>query len=136
MPKLVATDYQIELDGNDLTDDCDQVDLNVELDELDSTTFGNDGARDYEGGLKKGSVQLGFIQNYDAGHVDAVIESCFGDKVDLVLTPKSGSVSTTNPQFTATVLVSKRGLMNGQIGQLSKMSATWPICGPVVRATS
>ena len=48
----------------------------------------------------------------------------------------AGTTSTTNPSYTMNALVTDWKPLAGKIGDLEKVSVTWPISGPVTKATS
>ena len=70
MAKFVATDYVVSVGGTDLSSALNSVELSVEADDIETTTFGA-GYRTRIGGLKQASVTLNFLQDFGAGSVDA-----------------------------------------------------------------
>jgi hypothetical protein len=68
--------------------------------------------------------------------VDATLEPLVGSTTLVQILPLVGSTSSTNPSYTFTVLVNDWKPLAGKIGELEKVSATWPISGAVTRATS
>lgn len=136
MTIVSATDYVITVDGNDLSDHIDEVHFDVEFGENDITNFGSSGKRELTGGLESGSVQIVFQQDYAASAVEATIWPLKNTVVDVVAKPASGSVSATNPSYTAGCLISKWSPIAAKVGEVSKPSITWPVSGGTSRATS
>lgn len=135
MPKFVATDYKITINGTNFSDSLQSVDLTVQTDEVETTTFG--GAwKTMTGGLRSGSVTLNFFQDFGAGSVDAVLWPLLNTAATVVITPTSSSVSSTNPSYTATCLVSQYQPFASTVGDLAALSVTWPTSGTVTRATA
>jgi hypothetical protein len=108
--------------------------LSFEVNDVETTTFGNTW-RTRVAGLKTGTVNLQFNQDFGASAVDATIYPLLGTVGTIVITPTSTAVSSTNPAYTATVLINAYGVQ-GNIGDLSTVSVTWPITGTVSRATA
>ena len=134
MAKFIATDFKITLNGTDLSTALHAVTLDVSSNEVETTTFGNTW-RTRVAGLKTGTVNLQFNQDFGASAVDATIWPLIGTVGTVVVTPTSTAVSSTNPAYTATVLINAYGIQ-GNIGDLSTVSVTWPITGTVTRATA
>lgn len=135
MPKFVATDYKITINGTNFSDSLQSVDLTVQTDEVETTTFGG-GWKTMTGGLRSGSVTLNFFQDFGAGSVDATLWPLLNTAATVVITPTSSSVSSTNPSYTATCLVSQYQPFASTVGDLATLSVTWPTSGTVTRATA
>jgi hypothetical protein len=50
--------------------------------------------------------------------------------------PTSAAVSTTNPKYTFSALITEWQSVSGSIGELASVSASWPISGAITKATS
>jgi hypothetical protein len=135
MAKFVATDYKITINGTNFSDSLQSVDLTIQADEVDTTTFG--GAwKTVTGGLKSGSVTLNFYQDFGAASVDATLWPLLNTAATVVITPTSSAVGSTNPSYTATALVSQYQPFASSVGDLATLSVTWPTSGTVTRATA
>jgi hypothetical protein len=134
MPKFVATDYKITVAGVNLSTNLNQVELALESDSVETTAFGTT-FRESIGGLKSGSLTLQFMQDFGAASVDATLFPLFNTLATVVITPTSGTVTSTNPSYTAVCLVNQYTPANASIGDLSTLSVTWPTSGTVVRGT-
>lgn len=135
MAKFVATDFKITLNGTALSPSIHAVTLDVNANEVETTTFGST-YKTVVGGIVSGSVKLDFYQDFAAGSVDATIWPLINTIGTLVLTPTSGTVSATNPSYTANVLINSYQPINASIGDLAGFSVTWPTSGTVTRATA
>jgi len=135
MAKFVATDFKITLNGTALSPSIHSVSLDVNANEVETTTFGNT-YKTVVGGIISGSAKLDFYQDFAAGSVDAQIWPLINTVGTLVITPTSSSVSATNPSYTATVLINAYQPINASIGDLAGFSVTWPTTGTVTRATA
>ena len=135
MPKFVATDHKITVNGTNFSDSLQSVDLTIQADEVDTTTFG--GAwKTVTGGLRSGSLTLNFYQDFGAGSVDATLWPLLNTAATVIITPTSSTVSSTNPAYTAVCLVSQYQPFASTVGDLATLSVTWPTSGTVTRATA
>ena len=134
MAKFVATDYKITLNATDLTSSLHAITLDISSNEVETTSFGNT-YKTVVGGLLTGSVKLDFYQDFAAGSVDATIWPLVNTIGTVTVTPTSGTVSATNPKYTAIVLINAYQPINGTVGDLASFSVTWPLAGTVSRGT-
>jgi hypothetical protein len=135
MPKFVATDHKITVNGTNFSDSLQSVDLTIQADEVDTTTFG--GAwKTVTGGLRSGSLTLNFYQDFGAGSVDATLWPLLNTAATVTITPTSSTVSATNPSYSAVCLVSQYQPFASTVGDLATLSVTWPTSGTVTRATA
>jgi len=138
MAKFLATQFQISLNGTDLTNSLHSVTLDVSSNEVDTTTFGTSSTvyKTVQGGIVSGSVKLDFYQDYAAGSVDATIWPLINTIGTVVIKPNGTVVSATNPSYTFNALINAYQPINGSIGDLSSFSVTRPTSGSVTRATA
>lgn len=135
MAKFAATDYKITINGTNFSTNLNSVELAIESDDLETTAFGGEW-RTRVGGLKNGSVTLSFMQDFGAASVDATLFPLINTLATVVVTPTSGSVSATNPSYTATCLVNSYTPFASSVGDIATLSVTWPVSGTVTRATA
>lgn len=134
MPKFAATDYKVTINGTNLSTSLNQVELALESDDLETTAFGGT-FRERIGGLKTGSVTLQFMQDFAAGSVDATLFPLYNTIATVVIVPTSGTVTSTNPSYTATVLCNSYTPHSAAVGDIATLSVTWPTTGTVTRGT-
>lgn len=135
MPKFVATDYAITLNGTNLSDALQSVNLTIQSDEVETTTFGG-GWKTMVGGLRSGSLQLNFFQDFAAGSVDATLWPLINTIGTVVIKPTGTAVSATNPSYTVPVLISQYQPFASTVGDAATLSVTFPTSGTVTRATA
>lgn len=137
MAKFVATQFQISLNGTDLTSSLHSATLSVQANDVDTTVFGSSSQvwKTVQGGILSGSLKLEFLQDYAAGSVDATIWPLINTIGTVVIKPLGTAVSATNPSYTQTVLINAYDPVSGSVGDLSTVSVTWPTSGAVVRGT-
>lgn len=134
MAKFVATDYSVTINGSSFSSSLAAVTLDVTAEEQETTAFG-DGYRTRIGGLKDGSISLDFFQDFGSSSVDATLFPLLGTQATVVIKPTSGTVSATNPTYTATCLVTQYQPFASNVGEIATLSVTWPTSGSVVRGT-
>ena len=135
MAKFAATDYKITVAGINLSTSLNSVELALESDDLETTAFGTT-FRERIGGLKTGSLTLQFMQDFAAGAVDATLFPLFNTLATVVIVPTSGTVSATNPSYTAVCLANSYTPFASSVGDIATLSVTWPTSGTVTRATA
>jgi hypothetical protein len=134
MAKFAATDYKITVAGTNLSTNLNQVELALESDDLETTAFGGT-FRERIGGLKTGSLTLQFMQDFAASSVDATLFPLFNTLATVVITPTSGTVTATNPSYTAVCLVNSYTPYASSVGDIATFSVTWPTSGTIARGT-
>jgi hypothetical protein len=135
MAKFAATDYKITINGTNLSTSLNSVELALESDDLETTAFGGT-FRERIGGLKTGSLTLQFMQDFAAGAVDATLFPLFNTLATVVITPTSGTVTASNPSYSAICLVNSYSPYSSSVGDLATFSITLPTSGTVTRATA
>ena len=131
----VITNASVSIGGVDLSQHIRKVTLSTKRSELDSTTFGNTGKRRLAG-LADNQISLDFNQDFSASTVEASVFSLLGTTATVVVKPVSATVSSTNPSYTMSVLVTEWTPLDVQVGELASASITWPVDGAITKATS
>ncbi len=134
MAKFAATDYKITVGGIDFSTNLNSVELSQEADDLETTAFGQSW-RSRIGGLNNASITLNFMQDFAAGSVDATLNPLLGSIATVIIQSASGTVSATQPKYTATALVTAYSPFSSSVGDIATLSVTWPVSGTVVRGT-
>lgn len=135
MAKFAATDFEVTLDGDDVSTNLNSVELAQEADDIETTAFGQS-FRTRVGGLKNATITLNFMQDFGAGSIDDILSPLLGEIATVVIKPTSAAVSATNPSYTVDCLVTQYSPFASSVGDLATLSVTWPVNGDVVRATT
>ncbi len=135
MAKFAATDYKITINGTNFSTNLNSVELAIESDDLETTAFGGEW-RTRVGGLKNATATLSFMQDFGAASVDATLFPLLNTLATVVITPTSGTVSSSNPAYSAVCLVNQYSPYASSVGDIATFSVTWPVSGTVVRAVS
>lgn len=135
MAKQVFTNAVVTVNGIDFSDHVAAVTVDMSADEIDTTAFGTANFRTRVTGLKDGSVQLDWHQDYSSS-VDATLYSAFGSVGTVVVLPNGTAPSSSNPKLTIPVVISGYSPVSGNVGDLLTFSTTWAFAGPIARATA
>jgi hypothetical protein len=134
MAIFVATDYKVTIGTTNVSANLTQAELSLEADEVETTAFGAT-YRTRIGGLKNGSLNLQFNQDFGAASIDSQFFPLLGSAVAFSITPTSTAVAVTNPSYSGTALVTQYMPISASVGDLATFSITWPVTGAVTRAT-
>jgi hypothetical protein len=135
MAKIVLTDAKVTINSVVLSSSISSVTIDTKNDILETSAFGG-ASKTRVAGLADNSVTLEFFQDFAAANVEATIYPLVGSTTTVVVQPASSSVSSTNPTYTFTALVSEWQPLKGGIGQLATASVTWPISGTITKAVA
>ena len=135
MAKFAATDYKVTVNGTNFSTNLNSVELAIESDDLETTAFGGE-FRTRVGGLKTGSITLQFMQDFGSSSVDATLFPLLNTLATVVIVPTSGTITATNPSYTATCLVNSYSPFASSVGDIATLSVTWPTSGTISRGTS
>lgn len=135
MAKFVATDYKVTINGGTVSSSLASVELPIEIDEQETTAFGSEW-RTRIAGLKSGSITLEFHQDFAAGALDSILWPLLGTNATVVVIPTSGTVTSSNPSYTGSFLVTQYTPYASTVGDLATVSVSWPLTGALTRATA
>ncbi len=135
MAKFVATDYKVTINGTNLSTSLASVELPIEIDEQETTSFGSEW-RTRIAGLKSGSITLEFHQDFAAGALDSILWPLLGTNATVVVVPTSGTVTSSNPSYSGSFLVTQYTPYASTVGDLATVSISWPLSGALTRATA
>jgi hypothetical protein len=137
MARIVLTDVAVVIGAVDLSDHVASVTLGSTYDVLDTTAFAGGNvpaaARERIAGLVDNSLTLEFHQDFAAGEVEATIYPLLGTLAAVRISPTTGAISATNPEYQFDALISDWTPLNGAVGELATASVTWPISGPITK---
>jgi hypothetical protein len=136
MPKQVATAVVVKVGGVDLSQYVASVNLTSNAAEVATTNFASGGAVERTGGLKDNSLQISFMQDFAAAAVEATVYPLIGGTAAFEVIPNGTAVTSTNPKYSGTVLVTSWSPVAGAVGELLTADVTWPITGAITKATA
>ncbi len=137
MARIVLTDVAVVIGAVDLSDHVASVTLSTTYDVLETTAFAGGNvpaaAKTRIAGLADNSVTLEFHQDFAAGEVEASIYPLLGTAAAVTISPTTGAVAASNPQYQFDALISEWTPLNGAVGELATASVTWPISGAITK---
>lgn len=125
--KLILRDVSVNVDGTDLTQSARACTIDTSADEVEVTTFGGNGYHEFEPGLKAGSIEVEFLQGFDALGVHATLWplSVSNEEFPIIIGPKGATAATDNPLFTAPVKLFAYRFLQGEVGAASPNPVTF-----------
>jgi hypothetical protein len=134
MAKLVLTNANITFAGTDISSSVASVTISTSAAEVATTSFGSTAVTRVSG-LIDNSVTFAIHNDYNA--IDGLFFPLIGSTaVSCVVKPNGTVVSTANPSYTFSVLVTEWTPVNGAVGELNTADVTFPISGAITKATS
>ena len=135
MAKTVLTQSYIALNGSDLSSSMTKAELTIDVEAKEVTSFGSSGYKENLGGLKTGTLNLEFTNDYAAGALDSVMFPLLGTVVTFEWRAFQTAVSTSNPKYTGSVLITGWNA-GGSVGDAAMVTVSFPTQGAVTRATA
>lgn len=132
--KQVLLDCYLSIDGNDLSAYTKKVEVSAEAEVKDVTTYGSGGWNERLSGLKSGSLDCDFLQDFAASALDSILWPLLGTNVPFEVRPSQAAVSASNPKWTGTCVIGELKPIQGSVGDEATMGVSFPCSGPVVRA--
>jgi hypothetical protein len=136
VPKFVATNYNIKINGADFSSAIAAVTFDISAAEQETTAFGDTFVQRIAG-LKDASVSLDFHQDFGAAAVDATLFPLLGSQATVTVIPNGTVVSSTNPVYEGIFLCTEYSPLSSSVGDLATLSVSWPLAsGVITRGTS
>jgi len=136
MAKYVVTATVVKIGATNVSDSCASATLELTAADVDVTDFGGAGWTEVIGGLKSGTVTLDFHNDYGVGGINTVLNPLLGTIATVTLVPNGTAISSTNPIWTAPVLINSVSPIAGAVGDLATFSVSFPTSGEVSFATA
>lgn len=135
MATFVFTDGRVELNAVNLSSLTRKVTLTPSADAQESTAMGAT-YRARLGGLKDWKVEIEFNQDYAASLVDVTLFPLLGSTFTVKIRPTTGAISTTNPEYQGTGLLTEYTPIDGSVGDLATAKVSIMGAGTLTRATT
>lgn len=137
MTMMVLTAGYVSITGpGAIYDHCSKIELTVEVEEKDVTTFASLGWKEVLGGIKSGSLALGLKQDIADDGLDEDFWAIFGTVVTFEVRLTQAAVGVANPKYTGSVLIKEWKPINGTVGDVAELDVTFPTSGVVTRAVA
>lgn len=136
MAKMVLTAAMLLINSNDLSDHTSKIELAVQVEDKDVTTFASAGWKEVLGGLKSGTLALTFKQDVAAANIDSIMWALLGTVVTFEVRLVNTARSTSNPAYTGSVLIKEWTPISGSPGDVAELSVSYPTSAAVTRLTA
>lgn len=137
MATLIFKNASLTVNGVDLSTRTRQVTLNATGEEHDDTVMGTAGFRSKKMGLKDWTLNATFLQDYATANVDATLFALIGAApFNITLYPSGASIAVNNPQFSGSAVLTDYNAVDGGIGDLMEVTASFMGAGTLTRSTS
>jgi len=136
MAKMVLLASYLSLNSTPLSSNANKIELTVEVEEKDVTTYGSLGWKEVLGGLKSGTLAIEFKQDFAATQLDSIMWPLLGTVVPFEVRADQATAGTSNPKYTGNVLIKAWNPLTGSVGDDATVSVSYSTSGVVTRATS
>jgi hypothetical protein len=125
MPKHVARDRLVLINGTSISDHVSDVEMTDNADQIDLTAFGPNAYKQYGQGFKDAQVTLTIFSDFDAGSVHSILQPLYasGGTFALEVRPTSQARSASNPAALMTGILYGYTGIAGAVGVASAMTA-------------
>jgi hypothetical protein len=134
MAKLVLTNANISIAGTDVSSSVASVQIETSVDEVETTAFGPGNGKTRVGGLLDTTISLSMHNDYSV--IEGLVYPLIGSTTTIVVKPNGTAVSTANPSYSMTALVTGWSPVNGAVGELASVDISWPVSGTVTKAVA
>jgi hypothetical protein len=126
MAKTILRDVTLSVDGVDLSEHVQQIEFDESWPNVDVTGMGA-AFTERLLGIGDASIKVTFFQDFASSEVHDTLQPLAGSNTPfaVVVTPVSGSVSTTNPSFTMQAVLDGYSPVKGKVGDASTMDVTF-----------
>lgn len=135
MAKFVFSNAFFSVDGVDLSDHVESLEISYSADAVESTAMG-DNTRLNLGGLKTWGVSVTWRQDFAAASVDATLFAKVGTTSTLIIRPDAGVVSPTNREFAGPGLLTEYSPIGGSVGDVAAAPSTWVPAGDLTQVSA
>jgi hypothetical protein len=136
MAKMVLLASYCLLNASDLSSYASKIELTVDVEDKDVTTYASLGWKEILGGLKSGTLALTFKQDVAVSALDSIVWALLGTVVTFEVRLVNTARTTSNPAYTGSVLIKGWNPIGGNVGDAAEVSVSYPTSGAVARQTS
>ena len=133
----VQKNRSVTLGGTDVSSALRALDFGEGQESISAETDGDD-YRWFELGMRTGAMTLQFKQDMTSGGINETIDALLGTTFAVVVKMDAGATSTSNPQYTATMMIEQYDRFVGEIGDQQFCSVTLALAADTgfVKATT
>lgn len=137
MATTVLTNAYISIAANVLSTNGNQIAVDTQAADLTSTTFGSTWDTAVVG-LLNASGNITFVQDFAAAGLDSIMWALFIARaaVAFEFRADAGTVTTSNPKYTGSLLVLSWPPLGNSVGELATVKCNFKVTGAITRGTS
>jgi hypothetical protein len=126
MAKYIIDDPVVTIDGDDHSDHFSSVTIEAEFERVSVTAFGAD-FNEYLSGLGEATITLEAYQDHATNELDQNMWPIFVNKnsVEITVRPTSAAVSSQNPEYSMTGVLTTYAPIAGAKGEASTTTLTF-----------
>lgn len=138
MASFVITSEYVSINAVDMSAYVRSATLEMSADQVEFTSMASAGSREYKIGLRSGTLNVEFNQDFTASTVDSRLWAIWlaGTNVAFEVRPTSAVVGVNNPKFTGSIVPGGYTAVGGSVGDGSVTAISWTTTGTVTRATA
>lgn len=138
MAIMVLTAAYCNLGGSigTIHDHAPKIELAVDVEDKEVTTYASAGWKEHLGGLKSGTLGLSILQDIAASNIDSLFWAQLGNVITFEVRLTQSAVSTSNPKYTGSILMNGWKPLNGSVGDVATVDVSYPTSGAVTRGTT
>lgn len=138
MAIMVLTAAYCSLSGgiNSIHDHSSKIELAIQVEDKDVTTYASLGWKERLGGLKEGTLGLSLFNDIAFGQIDANFWTNLGSVIAFEVRLTQSARTTSNPGYIGNVLIKEWKPIQGSVGDVATVDVSFPTSGVVTRSTS
>lgn len=138
MAVMVLTAAYCSLGGGigTIHDHSKKIELAIQVEDKDVTTYASLGWKERLGGLKDGTLALGVWNDIVASGLDQNMWANLGTVISFEVRLTQGARTTANPGYIGNVLMKEWKPIQGAVGDVAAADVTWPTTAVVTRSTA
>lgn len=136
MAKSVLLASYVAINAVDLSSYCSKIELKVECESQDVTTFASGGWNERLAGLKSFELGITWKQDVAAAALDSQLWALFATVTTFEVRLSNASVGASNPKYSGNVLIEEHSPIVGSVGDVAEMDVSYSGSGALTRATA
>jgi len=117
-------------------DHANKVELAIQVEDKEVTTYASAGWKERLGGLKEGTLGLSLFNDIAAGNLDQNFWTNLGSVLAFEVRLTQSARSTANPGYIGNILVKEWKPIQGSVGDVATVDVSFPTSAAVTRSTS
>ena len=130
MARQASIEAVVYISGNDVSDWVTKIEDDEMYAEVETTTYGDGGAKTVVGGLFEGTIALDFKNDYAGGAIDSIMRSLISrTPVSMSYKPFNATVSSANLLHSGSILLNSWQPISGNVGEVPTVSKSYSKSG-------